>query len=184
MAHLLMAETVREALSLDIVLFLPAAQQPLKAGKVATAVEHRLAMTRLAIEGNPHFDLSSVDTERAGPSYTTDTLRILRGQWGQDCPMWFIIGADSLATLPRWKNPVGIMKLSRLAVVKRPGVAVDVDALERQLPALKERVDWVDAPLVDISATDIRRRVSEGRSIRYRVSDAVREYIETNGLYK
>jgi nicotinate-nucleotide adenylyltransferase len=75
------------------------------------------------------------------------------------------------------------MGLSRLAVVRRPGVTVDVDELEKQLPGLKARVDWVDAPLVDISATDIRRRVSEGKSIRYRVPEIVREYIEANGLY-
>lgn len=184
LAHLLMAETVREALRLNLVLFLPAAQQPLKAGKPATAVEHRLAMTRLAIENNDCFGLSSVDIERPGPSYTADTLRLLRNQWGENCPMWFIIGADSLATLPKWRDPAGIIQLSRLAVVRRPGVTVDIEALERQIPGVKEGVDWVDAPLVDISSTDIRQRVRDGRSIRYRVPEAVREYIEANRLYR
>lgn len=184
MAHLLVAESVREALALDVVLFLPAAQQPLKAGRTATAVEHRVAMTRLATEGNPHFAVSLVDADRPGPSYTVQTLRILREEWGRDCPIWFIVGADSLATFLSWRDPAGILGMARLAVVGRPGVSLDVDALEANLPGLKERLDRVETPLIDISATGIRRRVAQGLSIRYRVPETVREYIEANGLYK
>ena len=106
-AHLLVAETAREALGLDVVLFLPVAQQPLKLGRPATPVEHRVAMTRLAIETNTHFDLSTVDVDRPGPSYTADTLRILTEQVGAECALWFIIGANSLATFPTWLRPEG-----------------------------------------------------------------------------
>jgi nicotinate-nucleotide adenylyltransferase len=181
-----MAESVREALALDIVLFVPVAEQPLKQGRGVTPAEQRVAMVLLAIAGNPYFALSRVDVDRPGPSYTVDTLLRLRDGLGQrdETEMWFIIGADALATLPRWRDVEGILAQTRLAIVARPGVVVDIAALQAQLPRLQANIDWVDAPLIDISATDLRRRVAEDISIRYRVPDAVREYIEANGLYR
>jgi nicotinate-nucleotide adenylyltransferase len=185
-AHLIMAESVREALALNTVFFVPVAEQPLKQGRGATPAEHRVAMVELAIAGNPYFALSRVDVDRAGPSYTVDTLRRLRQELEQSdkAELWFIIGADALATLPRWRDVEGILAQTRLAVVSRPGVVVDMVALQGQLPQLQANIDWVDAPLIDISATDLRRRVAKDQSIRYRVPDAVREYIRANGLYK
>lgn len=182
-AHLLVAETVREALNLDLVLFLPVGRQPLKPGKPQASVEHRVAMVARAIEGNPHFALSRLDADRPGPSYTVDTLRQIREEQEEPVDMWFIVGADSLLTFPRWRDPAGILGLARLAVVRRPGYVPDISPFLLQLPKLGTSTDWVDAPLMEISATDIRRRVSEGRSIRYRVKEGVREYILTNHLY-
>lgn len=186
MAHLIMAESVHEALALDVVLFVPVGEQPLKQGRAVAPAEHRVAMVEIAIAGNPHFALSRVDVDRSGPSYTVDTLRRLREELGQagKTEMWFIIGADSLVTLPRWRDAEGILAQSRLAVVPRPGVTPDLTALQARLPRLQANMDWVDAPLIDISATDLRRRVAEGLSIRYRVPDMVREYIEANSLYR
>jgi len=186
MAHLIMAESVREALSLDTVLFAPVRAQPLKQGRQVSPVEHRIAMVELAIEGNPHFALSRVDVDRPGPSYTVDTLRQLREEMGEakEVEMWFIIGADSLVTLPRWRDPAGILAQARLAVVRRPGSTPDLTHLESLMPQLPAHIDWVDAPLIDISATDLRRRIAEGRSIHYQVPDVVAEYIEKEGLYK
>ncbi|HYP39503.1 MAG TPA: nicotinate-nucleotide adenylyltransferase [Chloroflexia bacterium] len=184
-AHLIMAESVLEALSLDLVLFVPSGSQPLKRDKYVSPIEHRVAMVELAIAGNPHFALSRVDVDRPGPSYTVDTVPALRQEWsGPEVEMWFIVGADSLSTFPRWRDPSGILAHVRLAVVRRPGVEPDMLLLKAALPQLEERLDWVDAPLIDISATDIRRRVAAGLSIRYRVPDAVRDYIEANCLYK
>ena len=185
-AHLVVAESVREALSLDMVLFVPVGEQPLKQGQPVTASQHRIAMVELAVEGNPHFRVSRVDVDRPGPSYTVETLKLLREEWAERgrTELWFIIGADSLLTLARWHDPTGILLQSRLAVVRRPGYLPDLGELEERVPKLQERVDWVDAPLMDISATDLRRRVAEGRSIRYRVPEAVREYIEKEGLYR
>ncbi len=185
-AHLIVAESVREALSLDMVLFVPVGEQPLKQGQPVTASERRVAMVELAVEGNPHFRVSRVDVDRPGPSYTVETLKLLREEWAERSrtELWFIIGADSLLTLLRWHDPMGILAQTRLAVVRRPGSLPDLGELEAQVPKLKERVDWVDAPLMEISATDVRRRVAEGRSIRYRVPEAVREYIEKEGLYR
>lgn len=184
-AHLLMAETVREALSLDLVLFVPTGVQPLKQGRPVTPAEHRLRMLELALEDNPHFGISRVDVDREGPSYTVDTVRQLREEWGGEAlQMWFIVGADSLASFPRWRDPAGILSQTRLAVVRRTGVSVDMPVLEQRLPDIAASVDWVVAPLVEISATDIRQRVAAGHSIRYRVPEAVRKYIEAQELYE
>jgi nicotinate-nucleotide adenylyltransferase len=180
------AETVREALQLDLVLFVPARVQPLKRGQPVTPARHRVAMVELAIAGNPAFALSRVEVDRAGPSYTVDTLRRLRRQWGgpERASLWFIAGTDALTQLPRWRDPAGVLAQARLAVVRRPGAVVDLEPLAAELPQLRAALDWIDGPLVDISATDLRRRVAEGCSIRYRVPEAVREYIEANGLYR
>jgi nicotinate-nucleotide adenylyltransferase len=182
-AHLIVAEAVREALQLDMVLFVPVGEQPLKRDKPAAPAEHRVAMVQLAITDNPCFAVSRVDVDRPGPSYTVDTLEFLRREW-PNAELWFIVGSDSLTTLPRWRSPARILELARLAAVRRPGTEVGLATLRQALPQLDSRLDWVEAPLIDISATDLRRCVSEGRSIRYRVTEAVREYIEAHGLYR
>ncbi len=186
MAHLLMAETAREALSLDRVLFLPAGRQPLKQEIEATPAEHRIAMLELAIKGNPAFALSMVDIDRAGPSYTADSLEQIRKEWGgpDETAFSFIIGSDALLKFPAWREPEHVIAQARLAVVRRPTFNADLGALEAAVPGLSAAIDWVDAPLIEISGTDIRRRVAEGLSIWYRVPDAVREYIEAHGLYE
>ena len=184
-AHLIMAESVREALALDRVLFVPARDQPLKPGMGVAPVHHRVEMVRLAITDNPHFALSTIDIDRAGPSYTVDTLRLLREEWGgpERASLWFIVGADSLISFPRWRDPDGILTQARLAVVRRPDYALDLVQLHAQVPQLADSVDWIDAPLIDISSTGIRARIQEGRSVRYLFPDAVQEYIEAHGLY-
>jgi nicotinate-nucleotide adenylyltransferase len=185
LAHLLIAETVCEALSLGIVLFMPAGAQPLKQAKAATPAEQRAAMVELAIRDNPAFALSRVDIDRPGPSYTADSLEQLRKEWGsrQEVAMWFILGSDSLMTFPEWREPERVIAQTRLAVVRRPTFAGDLASVEEKVPGITAAIDWVDAPLLQISGTDIRRRVAEGLSIRYRVPEAVREYIEAQGLY-
>jgi nicotinate-nucleotide adenylyltransferase len=185
LAHLIVADSARETLALDQVLFIPVAQQPLKPGRSATPAEHRVAMVELAIQGNPYFSLSRIEVDRPGPSYTVDTLELLREQWtSSDLELWFIIGSDALRTFSAWRKPERILSLAKLAVVRRPGVNVDYSALQAQLPSLTDKIDWVDAPLIDISATRLRERVSQGKSIRYRVPEPVREYIEANRLYR
>ena len=189
-AHLVMADTVREVLGLDLVLFMPAGQQPLKRGKPATPAEQRTAMVQLAIEGNPYFVLSRVDLDRTGPSYTADSMERLRQEWGgpDRVAMWFITGTDSLLTMPQWREPGRILAHTRLAVIQRPNFSADgagiMDALEAQIPGIKAAIDWVPAPLMEISSTDMRERVRAGRSIRYRTPEAVREFIELHHLYR
>jgi nicotinate-nucleotide adenylyltransferase len=185
-AHLIMAERVRETLALDRVLFMPAGVQPLKQGQPTTPAEQRTAMVELAIAGNPYFALSRVDLDRDGISYTADSIERLRREWGgpDEVAMWFIIGSDSLVSMHRWREPQRILANTRLAVIQRPNFTGDIDKLDTQIPGIKAAIDWVAAPLMEISATDLRERVRAGRSIRYQTTEPVRAYIEAHQLYR
>ena len=181
-AHLVMAEQAREQLRLDRVLFVPVGQQPLKRNRTTTPVELRVAMTQLAIAGNPAFALSRVDVDRPGPHYTADTLELLRRAY-PGSELYLLIGSDSLRDLLRWHDPARIVAQAQLAVMRRPGIEPDMQALEAALPGMAGRVEWLDAPRLDISSSDIQRRVREGRSIRYLVPRAVESLITEQGLY-
>lgn len=184
LGHLILAETAVDTLHLDRVLFVPAGEPPHKAGaSIRTSVDHRLAMVRLAVEDNPRFAISRVDIDRPGPHFTVDMLRLLRGEYPQ-AELVLLIGADSLADLPTWSRPHELFELACLGVMRRPGVDPDLDVLERQLPGLRRRIEWIDAPLIDISASDLARRIAAGHSVRYQVPDAVYRYIEDHGLYR
>ena len=184
LGHLILAEAAAEHLALDQVLFVPAGLQPLKQGRPTAPAEHRVHMVELAIADNPRFALSRVDVDHAGPSYTVDTLDRLRAAWGPIAQFWFIVGLDSLATLRAWRDPAGILTRARLAVAPRAGVAVDLPALTAALPVLPDRLDHIPAPLIEISASDLRARAAAGRSLRYLVPDAVAAYIAAAGLYR
>lgn len=184
MGHLILAELARSALRLNEVVFIPAAQPPHKLDEEFSDVRHRLEMTRLAIAGNEHFSLSTIEVDRGGPSYTVDTLRTLRQEWGETVDIYFIIGADSLVEFPSWHRPEEILEMCRLAVVRRPGIDIDFDALERQLPGIEDRTYFVPAPLIEISSTKVREQVAADRSIRYLVPRAVERYIYQQGLYR
>lgn len=185
--HLVIAEEVRTALDLTEMVFVPTGQPPHKPGKIITEARHRLAMLELAIASNPYFTISTVDVERPGPSYTVDTLRLLREQWGEGTAIYFVIGWDSLEELPTWYNPEGILKqVTHLVAVHRPGhieVSGYRDQLEERLPRLKQRLLTMPAPQLEISATDLRQRVAEGRSIKYQTAEAVEQYIIEHRLY-
>ena len=184
LGHLILAEAAAEHLALDQVLFVPAGLQPLKQGRPTAPAEHRVRMVELAIADNPRLALSRVDVDHAGPSYTVDTLDRLRAAWGPAAQFWFIVGLDSLATLRAWRDPAGILTRARLAVAPRAGVAVDLPALTAALPVLPDRLDHIPAPLIEISASDLRARAAAGRSLRYLVPDAVAAYIAAAGLYR
>jgi len=186
--HLVIAEEVRTALNLAEMVFVPAGAPPHKPGRIVTEAQHRLTMLELAIASNPYFSISLVDLERPGPSYTVETLRLLRQQWGTRTAIYFVIGGDSLEDLLTWYEPAGILKqLRALVAVQRPGYeeAADYrDMLEARLPGIKQRLIIVQAPQLDISATDLRRRVAEGRPIKYQTPEAVEHYIKEYGLYR
>ncbi len=182
LAHLVMAEQAREQLKLERVLFVPAGQQPLKHHRTTTPVELRVAMTQLAIAGNPAFELSRVDVDRPGPHYTADMLALIHRAYPGDA-LYLLIGSDSLRDLLTWHDPARIVAQARLAVMRRPGVEPDLQALEAALPGITERVDWVDAPGLDISSSDLQRRVRARLSIRYLVPKAVESFILEQGLY-
>jgi len=139
---------------------------------------------RLAIGNKPYFRLSTTEVERAGPSYTVDTIAELKGQFGAKGELFFILGWDSLAELPRWREPERLIKLCRLAAVPRVGYPKpDLKALEAAIPGSANRVILLDTPLIDISASVIRQRVARGLSIGRLVPGPVARYIREQGLY-
>jgi len=186
--HLVVAEEVYSVLDLAEMLFVPAGQPPHKPNRIVTGVQHRLAMLELAVVGNPHFSISRVDLDRPGPSYTVETLRLLREQWGELTALYFVIGWDSLEDLLTWYDPAGILQqLSYLVAVRRPGYNEREgyrDSLEARLPGIKQRLLVVPAPQFDISSTDLRQRVAEKRPIKYQVPESVEKYIKQYKLYQ
>jgi nicotinate-nucleotide adenylyltransferase len=186
--HLVIAEEVRYVLHLDEMVFIPTGQPPHKPGRIVTAAQYRVAMLELAIASNPHFAISLIDVERSGPSYTVDTLRQLRKEWGTNTALYFVIGWDSLQELHTWHDSAGLLEqLTYLVAVRRPGYVEEPgynELLEVQLPGIQQRLLVIPAPQLDISATDLRQRVAEGRPIRYQTPEAVEQYIAQHGLYR
>ena len=181
--HLVLAEQAREQLRLDRVLWVPAGDPWRKAGEPVSLAEDRLVMVRLAIEGDDAFEVSTTELDRAGPTYTLDTLQQLRGEYAAE-ELFFLLGLDALADLPNWHKPAELIRLALLGVARRGDEQPRLAELERQMPGLEERVRWVEMPRLDISGTELRRRASEGRSLRYLVPPAVASYVREHGLYR
>jgi nicotinate-nucleotide adenylyltransferase len=179
--HLVIAEEAREALSLARMLFVPAARPPHKPAGEVTGVEHRLAMVELAIADNAAFELSRVEVDRAGPSYTVDTVE----QLAAESDVTMILSAETFHELPTWHEPDRLFAAARVAVVPREGYpAPDPVWLAAAFPGREDRVIYLDAPHLGVSSTDIRARVAAGRSIRYLVPAAVEAYITAHNLYQ
>ena len=182
--HIVVAEETRARLNLAEVLFIPAGQPWLKEGSPILAAEHRVQMVRLAIADKPYFKLSTVEIDRAGPSYTVDTITELQAQLGAGDELFFILGWDNLAQLPLWREPSRLIEMCRLVAVHRPGYLLpDLNSLEAIIPGLSQRLILLDKPEVDIGATEIRTRVAQGLSIRHLVPEPVDEYIKQHKLY-
>lgn len=177
--HLMLAEEAREQLGLGRMLFVPAGQPWRKAGRQISEAKHRLAMLRVAVDDNPAFEVSELETGRAGPSYTGETLAAI-GDNHKDAELFFIMGEDALADLPNWRDPDRIVELAMLAVARRAGAG----ALSPELVAIAPgREIWLSMPQIGISSSDIRERVRKRLSVRYRVPDAVERYIREHKLY-
>ena len=181
--HLIIAEATRDQLELDRIEFLPANDPPHKPDAAVSPAQDRIAMVNAAIDGIPYFVVNCIEMERVGPSYTVDTLERLSERRPAD-DFFFIVGGDSLRDLPTWRSPARILELASLAVIDRPGATYDVDSLGSVLPGLQGRTAFIEAPLIDISATTLRARCAEGRSIRFQTPDPVIEYISSNALYR
>lgn len=182
--HLAAAEEARVRTNLERVLFVVAGLPPHKLDEEVTPVEHRLAMVSLAIASNPLFEISRVDVDRPGPSYTVDTISILRERWGQETEIHFIMGLDSLVELPTWHQPQRLIQLCRLVVVRRPRFEIDMAELEASVPGISSRMEIIDMPEVDISASELQQRVREDLPIKYQVPEEVERYIEEHELYR
>ena len=180
--HLVVAEEARIRLEFKEVLFVPAGQPWLKLDRNITPVVHRVEMVRRAIADNPHFKLCTIEVERPGPSYTVDTLTRLQKQLGSEASLFFIIGRDTLAELPLWKEPEKLIQLCRLVVAPRLG-SKDLKHLETAIPGLLDKVIQLDMPVIGISSSGIRQRIAQGLSIRYWVPAEVEKYITGHKIY-
>ena len=184
-AHLILAEEARLCLDLEEVVFVVAGSPWMKANDAISSAGLRLQMVRLAVASNPFFRVSEVEVDRPGPSYTVDTLEALHQEWGQEAEVFFLLGVDALVDLPRWKEPARVLELCRPVVFARPGRDLSaLDDVEAQVPGLKNRVRILDGLILDISSTGIRRRVAQGKSIRYLVPAQVERFIAERGLYR
>ena len=181
--HIMVAETVLRKVDLAKVIFIPAGIPWLKEGRKITSATHRLNMVELAISGKSYFELSKIEIERPGATYTVDTLIDFINETN-NTELYVIIGLDSLADFPRWKDPQRLLSLCYLVVVPRPGYPLpDIQAMENEMPGLKTRLILLNAPEIDISSSEVRRRIEEGRSFKHLVPKSVAEYIQENGLY-
>jgi len=179
LAHLLMAEEARTRFDLEKVLFIPAGDPPHKDYEVSDA-EDRYAMTLLGTASNPAFEVSRLEMDREGPSYSADTLRELRNTYGTG--IHFILGADEALDLPNWHDAESLLELAQFLVVPRPGF--DLAEFKTRLPGrFYDALDFLPMAPMDISATDIRSRVVSGRTISYLVPEAVEAHIRKRGLY-
>lgn len=184
LAHLHIAEEAREAFELDRVLFIPAAQPPHKQGKKIASAAQRIAMVKMAIAGNPHFELSLMEMERQGPSYSWLTVQELRAKH-PDWALYFITGSDSINDLPTWNHPKDLVGACQFIGTTRPEVPFQEEMLLEFFGAeLRSHIHELQVPLMEISSTVIRQRSAAGRSIHYLVPEAVADYIEKEGLYQ
>ena len=186
--HLIVARSIAEQLMVDRLIFLPAAQPPHKIGAHLLDGSHRAEMIRLAIEGEPHFELSEHELQRAGTSYTIETVAHFRETLGLDISLYWIIGVDSLNELNTWHRVRILVDACRIITARRPGwERVDFDALrpkltDEQIGVLESGI--LDTPRIEMSSSDIRGRIRQNKSIRYLVPDAVADYIRRHGLYQ
>jgi nicotinate-nucleotide adenylyltransferase len=182
--HLVIAEQVHEALRLAGVLFMPAGRPPHKTDRAISPADHRLAMLDMAISGNPHFSLLRTDLDRDGPSYSVEALERLTADRPTD-GFVFIVSAEAARQLPTWREPRRLLELCQIAVVPRLGYPpLEPDWAAHTFPGLEDRFVVVETTPVGHSASDIRARAANGRTIRYLVPPAVEDYIERYGLYK
>lgn len=181
--HLIIAEAARDQLRLDRVEFIPASDPPHKPDAAVSRAQHRLRMVEIAVSGSDHFVVNQCELDRPGPSFTADTLAQIQSARPGDV-LHFVVGGDSLRDLPTWRDPERIVSLTRLAVIRRPGAEFDLAELERGIPGIQARTDFLDAPLIDIASRTLREAIRGGRSVRYLIPDLVIEYVESNALYR
>jgi len=181
--HLILAAEARDQLDLDSTIWVLTPDPPHKHGQDITPLPQRLAMVELAIGADDGFSLSRVDIDRPGPHYTVDTVKLLKQQY-PDQTLIYLMGGDSLQGLPEWYRPDAFLSVvDGIGVMRRPGDEIDLSELFSLLPQLKEKLNFVTAPLLEISAQQVRRRAKEKRAYRYYVLPSVYRYICENSVY-
>ncbi len=182
--HLILAQEALTQLQLDQVLWVLTPYPPHKLGWKISPLDDRMSMVLLAISGNNTFSLSRVDMDRPPPHYAVDTVRILREKSKKD-EFIYLMGADSLNDLPKWHEPGQFVAVCNgIGIMIRHGEAIDTTELGKMIPGLQEKIQFLKTPMIDISGSDIRRRVKEGGQIRYFVPDKVYRYIINHKMYQ
>jgi nicotinate-nucleotide adenylyltransferase len=183
-AHIAVAEAARDALKLDKVLLVPAGKPMARPVLPLAPAKDRVAMLRLAIEGKPGLEVSTIEIDRPGPTYTVDSITQLRNSAiGTD--IYFILGNDSLAQLTAWKDPAQLISMCRLVAVPRPGCEPpDLTTMGEKIPGISKNVIFLKEPNFDVSATEIRERISAGKPITELVTAPVADYIKKHKLYQ
>jgi nicotinate-nucleotide adenylyltransferase len=181
--HLVLADCAIESLNLDQLLFVPAGDPPHKHNETRQTIEHRLAMLQLALEPDPRFTLSRIDVDRPGPHYAADMVRIIKDQ-NPDAELYFVMGGDSFHDLPNWYCPEALIELCRLAVMPRATSEIWPEMHEDVLPGTAKTVVMIDAPLVELSSTEIVERLMHHKSVRYLVPEPVLRYIDSHECYQ
>jgi len=181
-AHLVMAEEAKNAFGLQKVLFIPTGQPPHKSDLSVSDAEHRYAMALLGTAQNPAFEVSRIEIERQGPSYTVDTIKTLKHFYGESTDIFFLVGADEALDIVNWHEADQLPNLATFLVAPRPGFGLA--ELESRLPAhFTASMKLLSMPPVDISSIDLRARMAEGKSIKYLVPESVEAYILKHRLY-
>lgn len=182
--HLVTAEEALVQFNLDRVIFMPTGNPAFKSGERVTSAEHRYLMTVLATASNADFDVSRMEVERAGLTYTVDTLVALRDQYGPSTELFFITGADAVWDIVSWKDAERIADLVTFIAATRPGYDLDAARRSHESTATRFRIEWVEVPALAISSTELRRRVAEKRPISYLSPEPVVAYIAKHDLYR
>ena len=185
MGHLVTAEAVRHEFNIDEVLFVPTGNPPHKSSLNMTSAEHRYLMTALATAGNSHFQVSRIEMDRTGTTYTVDTIKALRKLYGKETKLYFITGADAVNEILTWKSSDELLKLCSFVAVTRPGYHKEalMDKVEELRTNYGSTIQFLEVPALSISSSDIRGRVKANRPIKYLVTDAVENYIMKQRLY-
>jgi nicotinate-nucleotide adenylyltransferase len=182
--HLILAAEARDQLALERVLWVVTPDPPHKTGRVISPLDIRLELVQAAIGSDKGFDISRVEIDRPGPHYTADTAKILAHQ-NPGADLFYLMGGDSLHDLPTWMRPQQLLQcLAGIGVMRRPQDFVDLPLLERVLPGVIAKVHFITAPLLEISSTNIRQRVAQGRHYYYFLPQPVSELVERKGLYR
>ena len=180
LGHLLIAQTISEAEEFDKIIFVPALKNPLKSKEIASSIENRLKMLEIAVEGNPHFDISDNEIKRGGYSYSIDTIRYIKKEHNlKRDELYFLIGSDILKSFHNWREPEKILEECQVIVALRPGFKPS------SIPNwILSEIQFANIPRFELSATQIRKRWKEDKTIRYMVTQPVWEFINKNSLYQ
>ncbi len=182
LGHLIVAEQARVALDLKKVIFIPAGNPVFKKDQYVTPAHDRLRMCEMATDSNPAFEVSNMEIARGGDTYSVDTLRELCTTYTRGVEFWTIVGSDVFSEMQKWYKADEIAKMSHIAVLVRP--TTDVEALKERKDLSMFQAEYIPVTQVDISSTDIRQRVKDNKTIRYLVTERVRQYIKNHHLYQ